>query len=50
LRLQGSGEWTGQGWRFKGEASADPQSEAALQNLLNMLGRREGGKALLTLG
>jgi general secretion pathway protein N len=50
LRLQGSGQWTGQGWRFTGEATADPQSEAALQNLLNMLGRREGGKALLSLG
>ena len=50
LQLQGSGEWTGQGWRFKGEASADPQSEAVLQNLLNMLGRREGSKALLSLG
>ena len=50
LRLQGSGQWTGQGWRFTGEASADPQSEAALQNLLNMLGRREGSKALLSLG
>lgn len=50
LRLQGSGQWTGQGWRFRGEASADPQSEAALQNLLNMLGRREGSKALLSLG
>jgi general secretion pathway protein N len=50
LQLKGSGEWTSQGWRFRGEASADPQSEAVLQNLLNMLGRREGGKALLSLG
>lgn len=50
LRMQGSGLWTSGGWRFTGEASADPQSEAALQNLLNMLGRRDGAKALLSVG
>ena len=50
LRLQGSGQRHGARWRFTGEASADPQSESALGNLLNMVGRRQGNKSLLSLG
>jgi general secretion pathway protein N len=50
LHLDGSGQWTGSGWRFSGEASADPDSESALGNLLNMVGRRQGNKSLLTIG
>ena len=50
LQLQGQGEWTGERWRFQGEASASPSHEAALSNLLNVLGQRQGNKALLTMG
>jgi general secretion pathway protein N len=50
LQLQGHGEWTGERWRFQGEASAEPAFEAALSNLLNVLGRRQGNKAQLTMG
>ena len=50
LRLEGRGEWKETGWGFSGEASAEPASESALGNLLNMLGRRQGNKSLLSLG
>lgn len=50
LRLSGVGQWTGSGWRFQGEASAAPERETALGNLLNMVGRREGAKSVITLG
>ncbi len=42
LLLQGQGEWNGQSLRFSGTARAAPGSEAALGNLLSILGQREG--------
>ena len=50
LRLSGQGQWAGQRLRFEGEASAEPGAEAALSNLLNIIGRREGPRSLLSLG
>lgn len=50
LQLSGSGQWVGQRLRFTGQASASPGREAALSNLLNLLGRRRGASALITLG
>lgn len=50
LRLSGSGQWAGNGMRFRGEARADPGSETALNNLLNLLGRRQGAMAVLSIG
>lgn len=50
LQLQGQGQWSGERWRFEGEASVAPEYEAALSNLLNVLGQRRGNKALLTMG
>jgi general secretion pathway protein N len=50
LQLSGQGQWTGQRLRFAGEASAEAGSEAALANLLNILGRRDGARSLLSLG
>ena len=50
LLLSGSGQWTATGLRFRGEARAAPGSEAALNNLLNIIGRRQGAAALLTIG
>ena len=50
LRLSGQGQWLGQRLRFTGEASADEGFEAALANLLNIIGRREGPRSRLSLG
>ena len=50
LRLSGSGQWASTGLRFRGEASAEPGSEAALNNLLNIIGRRQGTLAVLSIG
>ncbi len=50
LQLNGSGRWTGATLRFSGEASAAPGSEEALENLLNIIGRRDGARSLITLG
>lgn len=50
LQLSGSGQWVGARMRFAGEASAAPEREAALSNLLNLIGRRQGAKSLISLG
>ena len=50
LLLSGQGQWVGQRLRFTGEASAAEGHEAALNNLLNILGRRQGARSLLNLG
>ena len=49
LQLNGSGSWSGTFMRFSGEASAAPGREDALSNLLNIIGRREGARSLITL-
>lgn len=50
LQLSGQGQWVGQKLRFIGEASAAPDRQDALSNLLNILGRREGTRTLINLG
>lgn len=50
LRLSGTGEWVGGRLRFHGEATAVPGSEAALANLLNIIGRRSGDRSLISIG
>ena len=50
LQLSGSGQWVGQRLRFAGEASAKPEREAALANLLNIIGRRNGARSIITVG
>jgi general secretion pathway protein N len=50
LQLNGSGRWNGRAMRFDGEASAAPGREDALSNLLNIIGRRQGARSLITLG
>lgn len=50
LQLSGSGQWVGQRLRFSGEASAAPERESALSNLLNIIGRRSGARSIITLG
>ena len=50
LRLAGSGQWAASGLRFRGEARAAPGFEATLNNLLNLIGRRQGTMAVLSIG
>ena len=50
LLISGQGQWVGQRLRFTGEASAQEGHEAALSNLLNIMGRRQGSRSLLSLG
>jgi len=50
LRLSGEGRWVGNRLRFVGEARALPEREAALSILLNLLGRRDGARSVITLG
>ena len=50
LRLSGQGQWTATGLRFRGEAEAAEGSEAALNNLLNIIGRRQGARSLISIG
>lgn len=50
LQLSGNGEWAAGGLRFRGEARAAPGSETALNNLLNLIGRRQGALAVLSIG
>ena len=50
LQLSGSGRWVGARLRFQGVASAAPEHEAALANLLNIIGQRQGMRSIITLG
>ncbi|MDO5288205.1 MAG: type II secretion system protein N [Pseudomonadota bacterium] len=50
LRLSGSGQWVGGRLRFSGEATAAPGLEGQLANLLNIIGRRQGDRAIISLG
>jgi len=50
LRMSADGQWTGPRLRLRGEARADAGHEAVLRNLLNLLGRRDGERVLLSIG
>ena len=50
LQLSGNGRWIGPRLNFEGIASAAPGHEAALANLLNIIGRRNGPRSIITLG
>ncbi|NUZ05615.1 type II secretion system protein N [Piscinibacter koreensis] len=50
LMLLGSGTWQARRARFRGEARAAAGSEAALSNLLNIIGRRDGARAVISIG
>jgi general secretion pathway protein N len=50
LQLSGSGQWVGSKLRFEGVASAAPERLDALSNLLNIIGRRDGVRALIKVG
>lgn len=50
LQLTGQGQWVAQRLRFTGAASAAPGSVEALSNLLNIIGRRNGARAIIKVG
>lgn len=50
LQLSGQGEWVAGKLRFVGEASSAPESQAALSNLLNIIGRRDGVRSIIKVG
>jgi len=50
LQLNGTGSWGPSGVRFRGEASAGSADEGALSNLLNIIGRRNGARSVISIG
>lgn len=50
LQLSGSGTWGPAGVRFRGEARASAIEETALSNLLNIIGRRDGARSVISIG
>lgn len=50
LQLSGNGQWLGARLRFQGVAQAAPGRETALENLLNIIGRRDGPRSILAVG
>lgn len=50
LRLSGQGRWNAGRLRFEGEARAEPAHAQELSNLLNIMGRRDGVRSIITLG
>jgi len=50
LQLSGSGSVGQNGVRFRGEARANEGDESALSNLLNIIGRRDGARSVISIG
>jgi len=50
LQLQGTGRIDASGAKFRGEATAAEGHEAVLDNLLNIIGQRQGARSLISLG
>ncbi len=50
LRLSGDGQWVGSRLRLRGEATVAPGMEPQLANLLNIIGRRQGERAIISIG
>ena len=50
LQLSGNGSLGPTGLRFRGEARASAAEEAALSNLLNIIGRRDGARSVISIG
>ncbi len=50
LQLQGSGSLGPSGMRFQGEAWANEAEQGALNNLLNIIGRRVGDRSIISIG
>ena len=50
LKLSGEGHWDNGRLIFDGEATAAPERAEALANLLNLIGRRDGARAIIKGG
>jgi general secretion pathway protein N len=50
LLLNAQGSWSAGGLRLRGDASARDADQGALANLLNILGRRDGNRSILSIG
>lgn len=50
LSLQGQGAWRGGRLRFEGQASSSPEMEPMLGMVLNLIGRRDGLRSLISIG
>lgn len=50
LQLRGTGAWGQSGIKFSGEATAAEAQRGALDNLLNIIGRRQGDRSIITIG
>jgi general secretion pathway protein N len=50
LQLSGSGTVGQNGLRFRGEAQASEGNENSLSNLLNIIGRRDGARSVISIG
>lgn len=50
LQLTGSGTVGPGGVKFRGEARAAASDQAALSNLLNIIGRRDGARSIISIG
>lgn len=50
LQLSGQGQLVQGRWRFRGEARSSEAAQGALGNLLNIIGRREGARSVITVG
>lgn len=50
LQLSGNGTWGADGVHFRGEAIAREADDPALANLLNIIGRRDGARSVISIG
>jgi general secretion pathway protein N len=50
LQLSGSGTVGQNGFRFRGEAQASEGNDTSLSNLLNIIGRRDGARSVISIG
>jgi general secretion pathway protein N len=50
LQLSGSGQWVGSRLHFSGVATAAPERQDALSNLLNIIGQRRGPRSIISIG
>jgi general secretion pathway protein N len=50
LQLTGEGSLSAAGLRFRGEAGASEAEQGALDNLLNIIGRRVGDRSVISIG
>lgn len=50
LQVNGTGTWGSGGFHFLGEAGSRDADESALTNLLNLIGRREGARSVISIG